>query len=252
MRHISKKGYFTLEAAIVLPIFIIGVLTFGYCIKVFSTSENITHSMIDETGHLAAKAYGTQSAFAFPAKLKQRLQKENQRVREIQVKHFRYLYSDRKKDGLITIECIYKIDLSLPLNFVDAFEMKSRIKCRGFIGKRAGSNAMAFAEMERNGDSELVWIFPEWGRKYHKENCIYVKENAMQMVLTNSLKKRFRVCKLCKSGDALMGSYVYCFLKEGKVYHKDNCKMVDKYTIEIGKEDAVAKGYSPCLKCGGK
>lgn len=251
MLRTNKKGYFTLEAAIVLPIFIIGVLTLGYCIKVFSTAESVGHSMIDEAGHLAARAYGTGTAPGFPAKLKLRIQKENERVQGVKVKDFRYLYGEGKKDGLITVGCAYEIDLSLPLDFGDAFEMESRLKCRGFIGKKTVSEAMPFSEMEKDGDSALVWIFPEWGKKYHKETCIYVKENAVQMVLTNTLKRRFRMCKLCESGDVPLGSYVYCFMNEGKVYHKDSCKMVEKYTIEIGKEDAEAKGYTPCLKCGG-
>ena len=58
----TKRGYITLEAAVFLPIFILGILTLGYLIKVYSTAENITFSMIDETGHLAAQAYGRKSA----------------------------------------------------------------------------------------------------------------------------------------------------------------------------------------------
>ena len=84
-QDINKKGYFTLEAAIVLPIFVIGILSIGYCMKIFSTAETITYSMMDETGHLAAQAYGKPVAPGFPAVLKQRIREENERIRHIKI-----------------------------------------------------------------------------------------------------------------------------------------------------------------------
>lgn len=51
---------------------------------------------------------------------------------------------------------------------------------------------------------------------------------------------------------------VYIFPAWGERYHKKTCKYVtDSYKmdnwhyVEIQKEDAKAKGYTPCLKCGG-
>ncbi len=250
-QYISKKGYFTLEAALFLPVFIIGILTLAYCIKLFSTAENVTNSLLDETGHLAAQAYGKQTAPEFPAKLKLRVREENGRLRNFEITEFRYLHRSRGKDGLLTVACRYRIDLSLPLHLRDSFEMESRVQCRGFIGKRSAGISMPFSEMEKNGDSSLVWIFPDWGQKYHRETCTYVTNHARQMVLTKELVKRFRPCELCGSGSMRVGSYVYCFIRAGMVYHKDSCKTVEKYTIEIEKEDAAAKGYTPCSKCGG-
>lgn len=247
----NKKGYMTLEAAVFLPVFIIGILTLGYFIKIFSTSENVTHAMLDETGHLAAQAYGIKTAPFFPAALQQRLKEENSHTKSMQVRDFYYLYRDGKHDGVISAECRYEMDLSLPLDFSKGIQRESRIKCRGFIGNDNSGIPMAFEEMERNGDADFVWIFPMWGQKFHGDTCIYVKNQAKQMVLTPALKKRYRACQLCDSETSYIGSYVYCFTDTGQVYHKESCKQVDKYVIEIEKEDALAKGYSPCSKCGG-
>ena len=104
-QDINKKGYFTLEAAIVLPIFVIGILSIGYCMKIFSTAETITYSMMDETGHLAAQAYGKPVAPGFPAELKQRLREENERIRHIKITEFQYRHSGRGKTDLIKM-CI--------------------------------------------------------------------------------------------------------------------------------------------------
>ena len=247
----TKKGYFTLEAAIFLPIFIIAIAALGYFIKIFSTAENITFSAVDETAHLAAQAYGVKAAPIFPAAVERRLRIENEQADNIKVSRFRYLYEEGGRDGLILLKLNYHIKIKLPLDLYDGVDLESRIKCRGFIGKAALANPMAFSEMETNGDSRIVWIFPMWGKKYHQEECTYIKANAKQLVLTGPLRKNYQPCLLCKPDRLPLGSLVYCFASTGKAYHQGSCKTIDKYAIEIEKEDALAKGYQPCSKCGG-
>lgn len=248
----TKKGYFTLEAAILLPIFIIGILTLGYFIKVYSTAENITFSILDEIGHLASEAYGKSSAGSFPGEVTNRLQQENKSLERVETTGFRYLYSDdRSKDGLISLGCKYRIAPTLPVKLTDGIELDSQIKCRGFIGKENSAAPMPFSEMEKNGDSEIVWIFPMSGEKFHKETCRFVKANPVQQVLTPKLKSEYTPCRLCKPQDVSPGTYVYCFLRTGTAYHQGTCHMIEKYTIEIEKEDAQKKGYQPCSICGG-
>lgn len=247
----TKKGYFTLEAAILLPFFLIGILTLGYLIKIYSTAENITFSIIDETGHLAARACKKTSAPFFSQKTKQRLEQENSSLEQVQITKFRYLYTEGPQDGLITVHCRYQIGLALPVKLTDGVQMESRIKCRGFIGKKRDHDPMPFSDMEKNGDSEIVWIFPMWGEKFHKENCRFVKVHPVQKVLTPALKSRYKPCMLCGPEILPVGSYVCCFSQTGSVYHQNTCSMVEKYTIEIEKDDAVEKGYQPCKTCGG-
>lgn len=248
----TKKGYLTLEAAIFLPIFIIGVLTLGYCIKLYSTADHAAFALLDETGHLAAQAYGTKAAPLFCGKLKTRLEQENKSIDQVKAANFRYLYREGSRSGLISAGCKYRVKLSLPLNVRHGFEMESRVRCRGFIGTRSQGEPMGFDEMEKNGDGRLVWIFPAWGKRFHSETCSYVKAHARQMVLTKQLQRSYRACELCEPGSLPMGVYVYCFPDAGQAYHREDCKMIEKYTIEIEREDAAAKGYKPCSKCGGK
>ena len=247
----TKKGYFTLEAAVFLPIFIIAIAALGYCIKIFSTVENITFSALDETAHLAAQAYGVKAAPNFPAALEKRLRMENEQAEEISVSQFRYLYKAGERDGLISLNLKYRVNIRLPLHLYDGVNLENRIKCRGFIGKAASGNPMAFSEMETNGNSKMVWIFPMWGKKYHQEACTYVKATAKQLVLTGQVKRTYQPCQLCEPDRLPLGSLIYCFVNTGKAYHRGSCKTIDKYAIEIEKEDALTKGYLPCSKCGG-
>lgn len=247
----TKAGYVTLEAAMVLPIVIIGILTLGYFIKIYSTAENITYSMIDEAGRLAAQAYGRKAAPSFPAKLEARVREENNSLERIQTVNFRYLYSDGGKDGLIALGCRYRIALALPIRLTDSVELESRLKCRGFTGTQSAGTAMPFSDMEKNGDSSMVLVFPMWGEKFHTKACRFVSASALQKVLTPQLKRQYKPCRLCRPESLPTGSYVYCFLRAGEVYHQKSCHTVEKYTIEMEKEDAWSKGYRPCKTCGG-
>lgn len=247
----NKKGYITLEAAIFLPIFIIAVLTLGYFIKIYSTAENITYAVLDETSYLAARASIVKAAPSFRWTLKERIEEENSQADNVQISLFRYLYSDGEQDNLITAACSYRVKLTLPLPMADGAELESRIKCRGFVGLKKTASPMPFEEMEKEGAWRPVWIFPMSGKKYHGGSCRYVKENAKQMVLTGDLKRQYHPCELCKPEALSVGMYVYCFTNAGRAYHRKDCKQVDKYTIEIDLEDARSKGYAPCSKCGG-
>lgn len=251
MRNTNKRGYVTLEAAMLLPVFLIAVLALGCFIKVYDTAENVSHAILDETGYTASRAYGIKTVPFFSGELKKRIQQENHSVRDVQIKSFRYLYQEGNKRGMIQVACQYRVKIALPFSFSDEKVLKTRVKCRGFIGKREEENPMAFDEMEREGDWNPVWIFPDSGKKFHSENCSYVKENAKQMVLTGDLKIQYQPCRLCRPGDLPVGSWVYCFIDTGKVYHRAECRQVEKYTIEIDKEDALGRGYTPCSKCGG-
>lgn len=247
----TKKGYFTLEAAIFLPIFIIGVLTLGYCIKVYSTADHMAFAFLDETGHLAAQAYGVKAAPFFCGKLEQRLEQENRSVDQVKAVDFRYLYQEGDREGVISVGCQYQVRLSLPFDMRHEFELRSRVRCRGFVGKRNQREPMGFDEMEKSGDGKLVWVFPSWGKRFHSETCRYVKAHAKQMMLTGQIKSRYKACELCQPEKLPIGVYVYCFPDAGRAYHRESCQMIEKYTMEMEKEDAEAKGYQACSKCGG-
>lgn len=250
-RSINKKGSVTLEAALLLPILVLGVLSLGYYINVYSVMENVAYSAIEETALLASKAYIVDQAPFFTTSMKQRILSENPGVKNLEIENFRYLYDDGVQDDVISMTVKYQIVLDFPMGFDHTIDIELPIKCRAFTGKNKRGDVMSFEEMESEGQWEPVWIFPESGEKYHSENCTYVKANAKEMVLTSSLMKQYTACSLCKPQSMAIGSYVYCFEKFGSVYHRASCKSVDKYVIEINKEDALRKGYEPCSKCGG-
>jgi len=250
-RYTNQKGYITLEAAIILPVFILAVVSIIYYITVFSVVENVAYCNIEETAKLASAAGTVKVSPAFPEKLEKRIHSENHSIENLDTKSFRYLYWDGDLDNMIAVNETYEVALKLPLGFDHRIKLDSRIKCRGFTGKRVSGDSMSFDEMEMAGVWEPVWIFPMSGEKYHASMCTYVKANAREMVLTYDIKKRYDPCTLCGAESSITGTYVYCFTDNGTVYHKSDCHQVSRYAVEINKEDAENKGYTPCSKCGG-
>lgn len=252
MKHVTdRKGYITLEAAVFLPVFILAVVSLLYYINVFSIMENVYYSTFDETSRLASKAGTVKTAAGFTSVLKNRIEKENTAIDGLDIDKFRYLYWDGDMNNMIAVEAQCNVELDIPLGFGHMYPVNTRVKCRGFTGLKEIGKTMTFEEMECTGTWDPVWIFPDSGEKYHSSSCTYVSVNAQEKVLTSELKQKYEACSLCDSSSAAVGSIVYCFTENGTVYHLDSCSQIDRYTIEINKEEAIGKGYTPCSKCGG-
>ena len=251
MNHVTKKGYVTLEAAIILPVFILAIVSLMYYINILSIQENIYNSTIDEVSRLASKASVVKIAPSFTSTVENRVKSENPAVDNVDTENFRYLYYDGDLNNMIALDSSYNVDLALPAGFGHEYPIDVHVKCRGFTGLRTKGEVMSFEEMEAEGVWNPVWIFPVSGEKYHYSGCTYVKANAREVVLTADLKRKYDACSLCDSDTVLIGSFVYCFHENGTVYHRDTCRQVKRYAIEINKEEAVNKGYRPCSKCGG-
>jgi hypothetical protein len=126
---------------------------------------------------------------------------------------------------------------------------KLNVITRAFVGKAGKLNPMNKDEFSSD-ESEIVYIFPNYGECYHNENCTYIKNGCKSTILTASLKTRYSPCELCDSKETLLGDIVYVFSNGGS-YHKSNCSLVDRNYIKIEKITAIERGYRACEKCGG-
>ncbi len=184
-------------------------------------------------------------------KVKDRLYNENcDNIVSVDIDEFRYLIGYTGLDGLISMDLNYDVNIRLPIQFVDRLPVSESILFRGFIGRLEQNDPLPFEEMEKMKESNLVWIFPRAGGKYHREDCICIISEPRQEFMTNRIKRSYDPCSICNSRGTANGSLVYCF-RTGKVYHTSDCPIVDKYVISIEKEEAIKRGYGACMKCGG-
>ena len=215
----SRRGFYTVEAAIFLPLFILAVLTIGYFIKFDMLWEEAMHRELDSCSYSASVAYSGSSG------------------------GFRSHVHNRKVDN--------DWKLALPLDFGGSFSFSSSIRYRDFVGLKEDKSPLGAEGLESPDGSEPVWIFPQSGTKYHKESCTYVKASVHSRTLTSSVKSKYSPCGMCHSGSLPYGSVVFCFEGEDTSYHRGSCRSINRHVVEIDRSEAANKGYSPCSKCGG-
>ncbi|MGN0702208.1 MAG: hypothetical protein ACI4KL_03405 [Lentihominibacter sp.] len=215
----SRGGFYTVEAAIFLPLFILAVLTIGYFIKIDMLWEETMHRELDSCSYSASIAYSGSSGGV-------RSHVHNRRV------------EDEWKPAL-------------PLDFGDTFSFKTTVRYRDFVGLKEDRIPLGTEGLESPEGSEPVWIFPQSGTKYHTESCTYVKASVHSRSLTSSVKSKYSPCGMCHSASLPYGSIVFCFSGEDTSYHRGSCRCINRHVVKIDKKEALNKGYGPCSKCGG-
>ena len=247
----STRGFYTLEAAIFLPIVLLAVLSLGYFMRIDGMWEKCMHGAVDESAAVAAKAYGGTVSPALGRKVKDRIKEDSPELDHVEIKGMRLIHSDLYADRVTSYRIEAKEQLELPLGFQREFSFQAGIKFRGFVGLKKTVSPLGTQGLETHEAQNPVCIFPHSGEKYHGEGCTYVKASVEPATLTESLKGKYDTCSLCDSESLPSGSIVFCFQGEGTAYHRGTCGTIKRRTIVIDRSEAVERGYSPCSKCGG-
>ena len=251
-RLTSRKGFYTLEAAVILPFVILAVLSVGYFIRLDSVWENVMHSAIDESSYSASRAYGSASELDSILRIRKRVIKENEYLDSLKIRNVADNYSDGLCDGLTRYTIKAKMSIMLPAGFERSLDFKGNVKYRAFKGLKYEPHGMGTEGLESDEPEDPVWVFPQSGEKYHSESCTYVKAAVKSYVLTNRLKRQYKPCEMCDSNKLEIGSIVFCFSGEDTAYHRGNCRSIKRHTAIIDRSEAEEKGYTPCSKCGGR
>ena len=252
----ARAGSIAVETAIFLPLFIIGILTLGYLMKFCMVSEGVHHALTDEAHRIMADPLTMYTPGANSQRITERIGGESRgEVKTIQTNAA--LTAGVSKGGLfyndlIDISVTFDTPLKLPRLFFNEVQGERTALFRAFAGMSHDGAIKSFDEMERDDGGEMVWVFPRAGEKYHGEHCPYIENDPREILLDPSVRLRFSPCKLCKAAGSKDGTLVYCFMTSGRTYHTGDCTIVERYVIEISKEDAEKQGYTPCSKCGGK
>lgn len=247
----STKGFYTVEAAIFLPLVLLSVLSLGFFMKVEGTWENCIHGAVDESMLTASKGYNETSGLLVGNKIRDRIRADNPGLKKAEVKEVRIMYRDLYADNITSYKISTGISLDLPIGFSREFEMAYRIKYRGFTGARYAGVPMGASGLESYEEQKPVWIFPHSGAKYHREDCTYVKASVEPVVLTSKIRKSYGACNICDSGNISAGTIVFCFKGEDTAYHRGTCSSIVRHTVVIDKSEAAKRGLEPCSKCGG-
>ena len=248
----NRKGMYILEAAITLPVFIIAVVLLISIIPAIRDFEQAVYVTADTVRMESIKAAFAEDSVTGPIYAMNRANRGQGRRCRFSVTGYRYLFSESGIDDLIEIKYSSRFSERNPLGKLSTIVFKGDTVGRAFTGRFNRSNPTSIEEFLNSRKSCKVYVFPEGGKKYHGKGCRYLNPACRQEVLTSRIRKKYGGCSLCKSKDMEDGQSVYVFHSSGKSYHRRKCKSVTRFYIEIEKEDAEKKGYTPCSVCGGK
>ncbi len=247
----TKKGSYIVEAVLIMPVFILSVLALISIIPIMATCENTIFAAADEMKIESVNSAFTINPVRLQSRVAKRITSENDKITDCNINSLMYGYRKGGIRDLITLKGNIVFEEKNPFGLFNRVDFAFKITGRAFTGNARENNSLSREEFEKNKQAEPVYIFPDAGKKYHKKDCTYIKAECNMIYLNREVKRKYKPCKKCKASKAGIGTPVFCFSKNGKVYHLGNCKSVKRYYIEIDREDAVKKGYTPCSKCGG-
>lgn len=248
-RITNKRGSYITEASISLPIFIIAIIVMSSVILMYACIENSTFIIATELRRASCEALLGDEASIVPGRIIRRIKAHSQ-VSNIRIDEYGYRKEFLNNDEIILIRLRLLLRTDNPIGI--ASEAESTLSCvtRAYVGKIGQYEPMSAEEFEETGD-ETVFVFPKAGERYHNKVCNVLKAASKAVALTESVRKTYSSCSICKSGGTGNGSLVYVFPSSGEAYHLPSCKALDRNYIEIMKRTARKRGYTPCLKCGG-
>lgn len=260
----KAKGFMTLEATLVIPLFLFAVLNLYAAINYIGLHVRMTCAM-EETGlQLAKEAYAyqkiAQGEEALTGEVADTILSVTY-VKELTLSEAGRTFIDRvgiegESSGVsfaqsdvtngmyIDLHAIYKTRALFVPGF-SGFQMANRAYLKAWTGYDIPENSE-----ETSQDETLVYI-TETGTVYHlTRECTYLKLSIRQIVETELVTRRnqsgekYTACELCGGGSGLI--YV---TEEGNRYHKDVTCSGLKRTVKAIPLSEVGD-RPPCSRCG--
>lgn len=247
----NNKGHYIIEASIVLPLLIIVAITIGSIIKIDVINENVVFASVDEGRAAIVNSVAIGDDITLKSRLLSRLEEENSNITNVKMSKLVMNTSTGRYNHLTSFDIDYDLYIKAPLPLFNESKGNASICYRKFVGDDTEKEKFGFENMEREGDDNIVYLFPIGGKKYHRKTCTYVTPKATEIILRKSVRNKYDACKTCKSDKCKDGDTVYYFAGYGEVYHLKNCKTIEKNIISIDRNIAEEKGYTKCSKCGG-
>ena len=242
-----KKGSMIVEAAIVLPVYIIAVVTLCWLVKACFLEAAVFSTVVDQVHYASVSVTGS---VMLQGDIRSALESTG-------VESSRYSQRSVETDliaagvgGFEKLKYCYDTSIKVPLPFVKEILLDNEIIYHNWDGVSYNGTPFLFSDMENDGVGTPILVFPRSGGRYHTSTCRYANAHPVEVTLTPEIREKYDRCRLCTEGDEVDGQKVYVF-RYGGSYHEADCSSVDKYTIMMDIEDAKTKGYTACKICGG-
>lgn len=248
LKNIS--GSYLVEGAICLPLFIIGIVTFLSVILMYAAVENANYVGADEMRRAMAEAGIFPSHITASRRIKNRMMEYSHLVESTSIRDLRFRTEYKGIDEAIAISMDMELKARNPMNFMSSARYRMSLMSRAYVWKKRSLKPATDSDMQ-DKNAAGVYVFPKRGEKYHREGCTFMKAGTVTRSLDPYVRKQYKNCPVCHSSKAKNGTTVYVFPKYGEGYHLKSCGVLNRRYMEMERETALERGYSPCSKCGG-
>lgn len=267
----------TVEAAVVLPLFLFFFLNLGSAIEMIRLHNNLEFALCDIGKRMSIYGYALTASEENPEDGERaEREQENEWLAELKDVGLSYTYVKKElvdylgRDYLEEAPIVNGVD---GLQFLeseifdgnDCFELVVTYRVAPF-GELAGFKGFRMANKyyghlwngyhipgtEGDADGEDVVYVAEYGSVYHEEaSCTHlfltVREVSLQEAYEsrNSNGAKYELCQYC--GENNLVGRVYITEDGDRIHYQKDCTGLKRTVYEIPREEA--DGYTPCTRC---
>ncbi len=251
----------TVEASVVLPVFLVCMMAVMQLMNVYENADRLAGALTETAEEMAVSAYitsdagkGSKGADAAGKVLTTAYGSSTVRKRAgdlgaLKSVHFALSALQTKRET-ICLSCSYKPKPAAGMVQVPWISFLQQAQARAWVG-RGGSDGK---ESDEDGEkTESTVYVTEHGKVYHKDrNCTHIHlsirmvSKQQALVLRNKYGARYKPCEHCGKR---AGSSVY-ITTDGDRYHSSRQCSGLKRTVREMKESEV-QGMRACSRCGG-
>ena len=259
--HAAFIGSLTVEASLVLPLFVMAIMVLIFFIQAIQIQVQIQKALFNQTVKTAGYSYYL-SKTEIPTEAEQFLEAEYIKlniINELGTDFFKNDYIVNGKNGLILnltnisdegiidIALQYRMQVPFDIFGVGKLNFVARGRCRTWDGKHSDITGYK---------GKMVYVTPN-GEVYHEsDKCTYIVKSVSNCNYHNIAEKRnlsggiYYPCNVCAESKTPIGMQLVYYTNYGTRYHLEAlCPNLNTNVFSMNEETAKKK-YRPCSKCG--
>lgn len=197
----DNRGSYITEAAVILPVLIIGLCALTMIIRIIGMCEDVCFITAEEVLETDFQANQNKFAVSLCTELEERV--SNEVTGDVVVTDFRYLYDSADMSDLIAIEVRTGFNVTNIIGIKGKIEFEEKLLTRGFTGLYRRGDRLSQEDFMSRGRSWEVMIFPKYGIRYHVSGCRYVKDMGEEDPCVTAMQKEdaelrgYTPCRIC-------------------------------------------------------
>ncbi|MCH5251554.1 MAG: pilus assembly protein [Lachnospiraceae bacterium] len=241
-----KKASLTVEASLVLPVFLFAMLLIAYLGQMIKC-QNEMQWALTRIAREASAEYGATKSEVFKSHAYY-LAKLNLYLKGMGISVSLLESELLKENDEINLSASYHIKLPFRLLNTKHLSLSQRVHTRAFTGVESREST--------GGQEEVTVYITETGRVYHRKlDCTYLKLSISQILygdvsgMRNESGGRYKPCERCCKGKTFTGQSVIWITNFGDRYHSSrSCSGIKRSILTI--KFSEVGNRTPCSKCG--